>query len=92
MLGSWTVQAHALFGLGIPEAMVISDEARRHAEATLKWARAPLVFRRASFVANRLRFGFHRDTLAQRYGLIDGEGVAKTMLRHVLFLVRRYRP
>jgi hypothetical protein len=90
MLGSWVVQANRLFGLRIPNALVISDEARRHAEATFRRARAPLGIRRALFVADKLRFGFSRETLAARYDLAGGDGLAKAALRHFLFLVRRY--
>jgi hypothetical protein len=90
MLGSWAVQANYLFGLRIPEVLIISNDTRRHAEATLRRARAPLAIRRALFVIQKLRFGFSRETLAQRYNLSEGEGIAKSALSHLLFLVRRY--
>ncbi|GAF81539.1 unnamed protein product, partial [marine sediment metagenome] len=90
MLGSSAVQANGLFGLSIPDVLVISNEARRHAEATLRRARAPLASRRALFVAQKLRFGFSPETLAHRYKPSDEEGLAKSALRHLMFLARRY--
>ena len=65
-------------------------KAHRHAEATLRRARAPYAIRWTYFTGDRLRFAFSRETLAVRYGLVEGDNLAKAAQRHVNFLMRSY--
>jgi hypothetical protein len=90
ILASWVIQANRLFNLPIPHELEISSEAYKHAVATFKRACAPFAIRRALFVADKLLFGFNRETLAVRYGSIDTDGLGKTALRHLMFLLRRH--
>jgi hypothetical protein len=89
VLASWVVQANRLFGFKSPDGLVVSAEARKHAEATFSRARVPYQVRQAAFVFDRLRFAFNRETLAIRYGRSQNVGLAA--LRHFVFLMRRYR-
>ena len=90
VLASWVAQANRLFGLKIPDGLRISEKAHRHAEATLRRARAPYAIRWTYFTGDRLRFAFSRETLAVRYGLVEGDNLAKAAQRHVNFLMRSY--
>jgi hypothetical protein len=91
VLGSWIVQATRLFGLVRPPAIDISLEARAHADATIAHAGASDWLRRGYFLADQLRFGFAKETLAVRYRLGEAEVSLATVGRHLLFLARRYR-
>lgn len=90
VLASWVAQANRLFGLKIPDGLSISEKAHRHAEATFRRARAPYPIRWTYFTGDRLRFAFSRETLAVRYGLAEGDNLAKAVQRHVNFLMRSY--
>jgi hypothetical protein len=91
VLGSWIVQAARLFGLGHPPGGTISSAARAHAEQTLAHAARPDWLRRGHFLAAQLRFGFARETMAVRYGLVETEVSPLTAVRHLRFLARYYR-
>jgi hypothetical protein len=90
VLGSWIVQAGKLFGLVCPTGVTISSDARAHAERTLAHAGRPDWLRRGGFLADQLRFGFARETMAVRYGLAESEVSLLTAARHLRFLVRYY--
>jgi hypothetical protein len=47
--------------------------------------------RRTYFLADQVRFGFARETMAVRYGLAESEVSLLTAVRHVKFLASRYR-
>jgi hypothetical protein len=91
VLGSWIVQAARLFGLADPPGVTISAAARAHAQQTLAHAARPDWLRRGYFLADQLRFGFARETMAVRYGLAETEVSPLTAARHLRFLARRYR-
>ena len=91
VLGSWIVQATRLFGFVCSQGIDISPQARAHAEATIAHAGAPDWLRRGYFLADQLRFGFAKETLAVRYRLGEAEVSLATVGRHLLFLARRYR-
>jgi hypothetical protein len=90
ILASWILQANRLFGLKIPPSFVISKDAHRHAEATFTRASLPLLVRRALFFADKLQFAFSRETLAVRYPSMNDDGMANTVMRHIMFLLRRH--
>lgn len=89
LLSSWAIQAHRLFGLSVPDALMTSKPGVRHAEATFVRARRSQTVRQALFLADKLSFAFAPATLAQRY---KGGAPAASALRHVAFLWRRRRP
>jgi hypothetical protein len=91
MLGSFIVQAAHLFGFAYPSGVTVSSTARAHAEKTFAHASRLNSLRRAYFLADQLRFGFARETMAVRYGLAESDVSLLTMGRHVSFLVSRYR-
>jgi hypothetical protein len=91
VLGSWIMQATRLFGLACPPGVTISSDARAHAERTLAYAALPDWLRRGHFLADQLRFGFARETMAVRYGIAENEVSLLTAMRHLRFLVRYYR-
>jgi hypothetical protein len=57
VLGSWLIQANLLFGVAIPSSISISHAARAQAEATLRLASAPHLFRRPD--SSLTSFGCH---------------------------------
>ncbi len=89
VLSSWAVQANRLFGLNIPEELAASAAGRKHAEATFRRARAPYKVRQIASVIDRLLRAFSREALAARYG--RNRSLSLAALRHMFFLVRRYR-
>jgi Uncharacterised nucleotidyltransferase len=91
VLGSFIVQATQLFGLTYPLVAEISSTARAHADRTFAHAARPDLLRRCLFLADQLRFGFARETLAVRYGLAESSVSMGTIGRHLAFLARRYR-
>lgn len=91
LLTSWLLQASRLFGLRYPQGIEISHAARTHAAMTFAHAAAPHWRRRASFLADQLRHGFARETMAMRYGLAESEVSLGTVARHLKFLFGRYR-
>jgi hypothetical protein len=91
VLGSFVIQAARLFGLAYPPAVAISSAARAHARRTFAHAARPDWLRRCLFVADQLRFGFARETMAVRYGLAESSVSLGTIGRHLAFLARRYR-
>jgi hypothetical protein len=91
LLGSCQVLAKHLFGLDLAAGASISESARSHAEQTLRRAAAPYWLRRLPFLADQLRFGFARETLAARYGISQAQVSFKHRSRHLAFLLRRYR-
>lgn len=90
-LGSFIVQAAKLFGLVYPLGVAVSSTARAHAEKTFAHASRSNPLRRAYFLADQLRFGFARETMAVRYGLAESDVSIITIRRHVAFLASRYR-
>jgi hypothetical protein len=90
ILASWVVQANRLFNLKIPSSLVISKDGRRLAERTLAHASLPLFVRRALFFTDKLKFAFSRETLAVRYPSVNDDGMANTVMRHIMFLLRRH--
>jgi hypothetical protein len=90
VMTSWVVQANRLFGLRIPDTLVVSDDASKHAEATFRRAQAPFGIRWALLTAQKLRFGFSPTALAARYKLAESDSLARAALRHLIFLVRRH--
>jgi Uncharacterised nucleotidyltransferase len=91
MLGSFIVQAAHLFGFARPSGVTVSTTARAHAAKTLTHAARSNQLRRVYFLADQLRFGFARETMAVRYGLADSDVSLVTIGRHVAFLCSRYR-
>jgi hypothetical protein len=91
LLTSWLLQAARLFGLAYPGWIEMSPAARAHADRTFGHAVKPDWRRRAAFLADQLRHGFARETMAMRYGLAESEVSLGTVARHLRFLVGRYR-
>jgi Uncharacterised nucleotidyltransferase len=91
VLASFIVQAERLYGVACPPGIVPSAAARNHAAATIARAGAPDWLRRARFVADQLRFGFARETLALRYKLDRKEVTLATAGRHLHFLTRHHQ-
>lgn len=91
VLGSFVVQAAQLFGLAYPLGVAISPMARAHAKKTFAHASRPDLLRRGYFLADQLRFGFARETMAVRYGLAESDVSLGTIGRHLAFLASRYR-
>lgn len=91
VLGSWLVQAATLLGLAYPSGVAVSAEARAHAQRTFAHAARPDWVRRGFFLADQLRFGFARETMAVRYGLAESDVSPLTAARHARFLMRYYR-
>jgi hypothetical protein len=91
VLGSFIVQAGRLFGLPCPRGVAISTGARAHANKTFRHSRRLDLLRRGCFIADQLRFGFARETMAVRYGLAESDVSLGTIGRHLWFLVRHYR-
>ncbi len=89
LLSSWAIQAHRLFGLSVPHALMTSEPGIRHAEATFVRSRRSQTVRQVLFLSDKLRFAFAPATLAQRY---KNGAAAASALRHVVFLWRRRRP
>jgi hypothetical protein len=91
ILASWLVQAQLLFGFPCPAAIEPSPLARRHAQETMTHAGAPDWWRRARFLADQLRFGLGRQTMAVRYGVAPEEVSLRLLGRHLRFLLARHR-
>jgi Uncharacterised nucleotidyltransferase len=91
VLASFIVLAARLFGLAYPPQVAISSAARAHAESTLAHASRSDLQRRVYFLADKVRFGFARETMAVRYGLAESEGSLRMIGIHLSFLARRYR-
>lgn len=91
VLGSFVAQASRLFALQPPSGFVISRKARAHAESTYRRAFWPYPVRRGLFLADQLRYGFSRETMAVRYGADASASPFRTLLRHLRFLARYYR-
>lgn len=91
VLGSFVCQAQRLFGLVPPDGIKISAAATRHAEATVRHAARADWLRRSFFLADQLRYGFARETMAVRYGVAEPDVTTGTAARHIAFLLRRYR-
>jgi Uncharacterised nucleotidyltransferase len=91
VLASSIVQAARLFGMVMPSKISISPAARTHAEATFENAAAPDWLRRVRFLADQLRYGFARETLAARYRLTEDNVSIWTRARHLRFLIQYYR-
>jgi hypothetical protein len=91
ILGSVLVQAERLFGFPRPGGLEISSTARAHAEATFRHAGRPNWLRRGRFLADQVRHGFARETMAVRYGIAETEVTTHTVARHLRFLLRHYR-
>lgn len=91
VLADWIVQAAELFGLRYPPHVEISQHARTHALATIAATRGPMWLRRARFLADQVRFGFSKETMAVRYRLDKDVVNLATYGRHLQFLLQRYR-
>jgi hypothetical protein len=91
VLGSFLCQAERLFGLAPPDGIKISVAAARHAEVTVRHAARADWLRRGVFLADQLRYGFSRETMAVRYGVAEPDVTTRTAARHIAFLLRRYR-
>ncbi len=90
-LGSVMAQAAELFGLVCPPSITVSLAARAHAARTFAHAARPHLLRRALFLADQIRFGFARETMAVRYDLAESDVSLVTVGRHLKFLASRYR-
>lgn len=91
VLADWLVQAHLVFALPLPDAVVISDAARASAQATLTRADWPYPLRRAFYIADQLRFAFSPQTLALRYQSRGEHSRLAMAIHHLGFLSRKYR-
>ncbi len=91
VLADWIVQAAELLALTYPSGIAISQRARAHAQATITEASRAAWLRRARFLADQVRFGFSRKTMAVRYQLDEDAVSAATFGRHLQFLLQRYR-
>lgn len=91
VLASFIAQAHRLFGLACPAEVAISSEARAHAKSTFTRASLPYSLRRGLFLADQLRFGFSRETMAVRYGSPEQAMSLSSLARHLAFLARYHR-
>jgi hypothetical protein len=91
ILASWLVQAQLLLGFPCPAAIEPSPVARSHARETMTHARAPDWWRRARFLADQLRFGLGRQTMAVRYGVAPEQVSLRLVGRHLRFLLARHR-
>jgi len=90
VLADWIVQAAELFGLAPPSEIDVSQRSRAHALATIAAASGPAWLRRARFLADQVRFGFSRRTMAVRYHLDEDAVSVATYGRHLQFLLQRY--
>jgi putative nucleotidyltransferase-like protein len=91
VLADWIVQAAELFGLHYPPGVRVSQHTRAHARATIAAAQRADWLRRARFLADQVRFGFSRKTMAVRYQLDEDAVSLATYRRHLQFLLQRYR-
>jgi len=91
VLADWVVQAAELLGLRYPPGVGVSQRARTHARATIAAAQGADWLRRARFLADQVRFGFSRKTMAVRYQLDEDAVSLATYGRHMRFLLQRYR-
>jgi hypothetical protein len=91
VLADWIVQAVELFGLRHPPGVGVSQRARAHARSTIAAAKRADWLRRARFLADQVRFGFSRKTMAVRYRLDEDAVSLATYGRHLQFLLQRYR-
>jgi hypothetical protein len=91
VLADWIVQAAELLGLRYPPAVGVSQRARAHALSTIAAAQRADWLRRARFLADQVRFGFSRKTMAVRYQLDEDAVSLATYCRHLQFLLQRYR-
>jgi hypothetical protein len=87
MLSSWSVQAHGLFGLNVPQQLLAFPPGRKRAAATFRHASKPYRLRQTLFILDKLRFAFSPGTLRLRYA--DKGNGWQHALHHLGFLWRR---
>ncbi|MDR3520849.1 MAG: nucleotidyltransferase family protein [Acidocella sp.] len=91
LLTSWCLQAEAVFNEPVPPGLAISAAARAQAANCLTEAAQPESLRRVRFLWRQLQRGFSAEMLAIRYR-VPASAVGLTLrLRHLWFLLRRYR-
>ncbi|MDE8349631.1 MAG: nucleotidyltransferase family protein [Acidocella sp.] len=91
LLTSWCLQAEAVLNVPVPPGLAISTAARAQAASCLTEAAQPEPLRRVRFLTRQLLRGFSAEMLAMRYRVPANTVGITLRLRHLWFLLRRYR-
>ncbi|MDE8342335.1 MAG: nucleotidyltransferase family protein [Acidocella sp.] len=91
LLTSWCAQAELIYGQPIPANLIISTAARSQARLCVAEAAQPEPIRRVRFLFRQVRRGFSSEILSLRYNVPASAVGVSLRLRHLRFLLRRYR-
>ncbi len=91
VFASWCLQARDIYGLALPDSLPLPEAARRQVRACFIEAGQPETIRRWRFILRQLQRGFSSEIMALRYEVPPHKVGILLRLRHLWFLLKRYK-